>query len=330
MKFSLQAKSYAESRDFLRLVYEDNEYALDEFSAAFKKQEFGLDQLLPKCSLVYRGKSMTFEEYVANQRLISERLQFFTRYRDEVLPIEISLTIADKEYYQAAKFLEKAENCLQTARYYFYQCADILEYDCCVNWRAGYQAIYALRSMNFQTAIIWYNNCFDYIVQVAFLAFGLYRGIRRYNDGLAWEDVLKLCTYNALKVLHENNPENIALTELWNIIERCRILRQELNDWANYSKHKGGLGFVGLKPESPVQIVIGKPGGGYEVRTSEFEPISIDMDQCVEKVISAHEALINCMNELMEYIDFQAAQHSIDEQGRFVFPDKSAYRKVTL
>ena len=142
--------------------------------------------------------------------------------------------------------------------------------------------------------------------------------------------MLKLCTYNALKVLHENNPENIALTELWNIIERCRILRQELNDWANYSKHKGGLGFVGLKPESPVQIVIGKPGGGYEVRTSEFEPISIDMDQCVEKVISAHEALINCMNELMDYIDFQAAQHSIDEQGRFVFPDKSSYRKVTL
>ena len=330
MNFTIQAKTIAGSNGFLKLIYQDSEYSLEEFSTAFKEKEFDLDRLLPQCSIVYRGEKMTFDEYVIKQRTISNRLQFFTRYHNEVLPIEISLAIADKEYYQAAKFLEKAETCLQTARYYFYQSTDILEYDCCVNWSAGYQAIYDLRSMNFQTAIIWYNNCFDYIVQVAFLAFGLYKGIRRYNDGLPFEEVLKMCTYNALKTLHDNQPTNVGLTNLWNIIEGCRIARQDLNDWANYSKHKGGLGFVGLKPESPIQIIIGTPEEGYESRISEFEAITLDMDQSVEKVILAHEALMKCMNELMDLINFSAAQHSINDQGQFVFPDQSTYRKVHL
>lgn len=330
MNLTIQVKTTAVCNDFLRLIYQDKEYSLAEFSTAFKKTEFDMDRLLPQCCIVYRGEKILFEEYVAKRRAISTRLQFFTRYRDEVLPIEIGLAISDKAYYQAAKFLEKAENCLQTARYYFYRSTDILEYDCCVNWKSGYQAIYGLRSMNFQTAIIWYNNCFDYIVQVAFLAFGLYRGIRRYNDALPFEEILKMCTYNALKTLHENQPTNTGLNDLWNIIEKCRVARQDLNDWANYSKHKGGLGFVGLNLESPIQIYVGSTQGGYESRISDFEAITLDMDQSVEKVILAHEALMTCMNDLMDLINFPAAQHHINEEGQFVFPDKSTYCKVTL
>lgn len=330
MKFTVQAKTIAACNDFLKLIYQDNEYSLDEFSNTFKEKEFDLDQLLPQCIIKYRGEKMSYSEYVAKQRAISTRLQFFTRYRDEVLPQEIGLAIADQEYYQAAKFLEKAETCLQTARYYLFQSADILDYDCCINWKAGYQAIYDIRSMHFQTAIIWYNNCFDYIVQVAFLAFGLYKGIKRYNKDLAFEEILKMCTYNSLKVLHENQPSNTGLGLVWDIIENCRIARQDLNDWANYSKHKGGLGFVGLKPESPVQIYVGTSEGGYESRISEFEPITLDMDQSLEKVILAHDALMKCMSDLIDLINFPAAQYRINERGQFVIPDKNLYCKVRL
>lgn len=330
MDITIQAKTYAECNGFLSLIYNGREYNLHDFSSEFKTDDFSLDHLLPKCDIVYRGKRMTYEEYVDQQRSISAQLKFFTRYREEIMPIEIGLAISNKEYYRATKFLEKAENCLQTARYYFYRSTNIMEYDCCINWKSGYQGIYDLRSRNFQTAIIWYNNCFDYIVQIAFLAFGLYKEVRRYTDDMNFEEILKLCTYNTLKTLHENNPANSGLTNLWNIIETCRVARQDLNDWANYAKHKGGIGFVGLKPDTPVQIYIGSTTGGYESRISEFESITLDMDTSVNKVISAHEALIRCLNDLTDFIDFPAALFTINEEGRYVFPKKITYSKVIL
>ena len=330
MEFTIQAKTYAECADFLKLVFDGQEYTLSEFSAAFKRKEFDLDQMLPQCEILYRGQKKKFEEYLMERRELAKRLAFFTRCRDVVQPIEINLAIGDPEYYQAAKFLEKAETCLQTARYYFIKSTDILEYDCCVHWQAGYLTIYGIRSMNFSTAIIWYNNCFDYIIQVAFLAFSLYRGIKRYSENLTFEEILKMCTYNALKTLHNNEPDNVGLTNLWNIIEECRVSRQDLNDWANYFKHKGGLGFIGLKPEFPVQVFVGNPNGDFKSRISEFEAITLDMDCCIEKVVSAHEALIKCLHRLMDFINFPAGQCSINSEGKFVLPDKNTYRKVRL
>jgi len=84
-----------------------------------------------------------------------------------------------------------------------------------------------------------------------------------------------------------------------------------LNDWANYSKHKSGRGFVGLTSESPIKIYVATSEDGCESRFREFELITLDMDQDVEKVIMAHDALMKCMSELMDIIDFSAAQCSL-------------------
>lgn len=330
MDITFESKTYAECADFLKLVFKNKEYTLNEFSVAFKKNNFDLEQLLPQCEIIYRGRRISYNEYITELRNEVEQMGLFTRYCDEVAPIELSLSIGDYDYYKAAKFIGKAENCISTARYYYYQSANILDYDCRVNWKSGYSGIYALRTMNFETAIVWYNNCFDYIVQIAFLAFGLYKSLKKYRTDLSFEEVLKLCTYNSLKTLHENNPDNDGLSELWNIIENCRIERQDLNDWANYSKHKGGLGFVGLKPEFPVQVYIAEPGGSAKRRTSEFDSITLDIDQCKNSVISAHNSLIKCLNELMDFIDLPQGQFSLNKEGKFVLPDPSNYHKVIL
>lgn len=330
MKFTFEAKSIAKCSDFLELIYEGERYSLQAFSEKYKKSMFDLDRMLPSCSFVYRGKLISFEEYKNARLQLSEQLPFFRRYHEEIFPLEIGLAISSPAYYKASKFLEKAENCLQTARYYFLESTNILEFDCRLNWKAGYAAIYDVRSMDFSTAIIWYNNCFDYIIQVAFLAFELYKGTKKYSETMLFEDILKICSYNTLKMFHDNNPDNSGLNDLWNIIETCRIGRQKLNDWANYSKHKGGLGFVGLKPELPYAIFIRSPNGEIEPRTSELDAVTIDLDESIEDVVKAHNALINCMNSLIDLIGFDKAIHTIDAEGRFVIPDKKDYCKVTL
>ena len=140
----------------------------------------------------------------------------------------------------------------------------------------------------------------------------------------------KFCTYNALKTLHENNPDNEGLSQLWDIIETCRVDRQALNDWANYAKHKGGLGFVGLKPESPVLVYMAEPGGKPERRTSEFDTITLDIDECKENVIAAHNALIKCFNDLLDFIDFPQGQFTLNAENKIVSPDPAKYHKVIL
>lgn len=54
------------------------------------------------------------------------------------------------------------------------------------------------------------------------------------------------------------------------------------------------------------------------------------MDQSLEKVILAHDALMKCMSDLIDLINFPTAQYRINERGQFVIPDKNVYCKVRL
>lgn len=330
MKFSFTVKTEPECVHYLKLLYRGKEYTLEDFSDEFKSGEFSLENLLPECTLIYKEKKITFEEYSNNIKSFSNSLDFFERYQNEIIPLEIDLQMSNYNYYKAAKFLEKAEECLQTARYYLLICQDILEYGCNLNWKTSYGAIFQVRTMNFKTAIIWYNNCFDYILQIAFLAFELYKSMPKYNSSLGFEDILRLCTYKSIKDLHTANSSNSNLNTLWNILEKCRNSLKDINSWANFAKHKGGIGFIGLKPASPFEVSINDAGGNTQHLTSEFESISLDLDDSISVLVKAHKTLYDCLNEIMDFIDFQKAIPQKDENDNLVIPDKNSYVKVIL
>ena len=330
MQLTFESKTIPECISYLLLEYGGKRYSLDEFSAAFKKAEFQMDRLLPECTIIYRGKTISFEEYKASRIKLSDQLTVFQKYSNDVFPIEVYLAICNYDYYKAAKFLEKAENCLQTARYYLMQGADIIEYDCNIPWKYGYQPIYDIRATNFTTAIVWYNNCFDYVLQIVFLAFELFKKDRRYRDDMSFEEKLSLCTFKVFRDLHRDYPDDAGFNQLWEILDRCHNAISDLNEWANYAKHKGGIGYVGLKPDSPFQIYIGTPDGSMESRTSEFESIKLDMDESVSTLVDAHKALCSCLEEIVDFIDFGSCRYTITEDGKFDIPDRSSYVKIQL
>lgn len=330
MKFQFTSRTTPECINYLEIEYENEIYSLEDFSKKYKKEEFEIEPMLKLCNFIYKGEKITFDEYQQKYVAFSNELLFYDRYGREIMPIEISLAISNYSYYKAAKFLGKAEECLQTARYYLIQSADILEYDSVINWKTGYGPIFNIRAMNFKTAIIWYNNCFDYVLQVAFLAFDLYKGMRGYNEEMTFEDILKLCTWKNIRILHESNPEHEGINELWEILKECREGLADITNWANYSKHKGGIGFNGLKAESPFHVYIGSEPGKMESRTSEFESIKLDLDESVGKAKNAHDTLYKCMDKLVDFIDFRKAVHSVNNEQNIVIPDKESYMKIIL
>ncbi|MDY4578719.1 MAG: hypothetical protein SO471_12375 [Anaerobutyricum hallii] len=314
--------------NYFKIQYENEVYTIEEFSKKYKQEEFDIDLLLPQCSFLYRGNKYTYKEYCTNRDNFDKSLRFYERWEKEILPLEIDLQIGNYEYYQASKFLENAEECLQTARYYLQQSEEIFEYDCNINWKAGYAAIFNIRCMNFKTAVIWYNNCYDYILQIPFLAFHLYKGMQGYKPEMQLEDVLKMCTFKVFRNLHEKNLQDDNITELWNILNDCRKNISDITNWANYSKHKGGLGFLGLKPESPFQIYVRKENK-VQKRTDEFECIKLDLDEAIKKVAFAHEALYDCLDKLVDFIGFDKVKHSLVD-GKIQIPDKSDYVKINI
>ena len=114
MQLTFESKTIPDCISYLLLEYGGKRYSLDEFSATFKKAEFQVDSLLPECTIIYRGKTISFEEYKASRIKLSDQLTVFQKYSNAVFPIEVYLAICNYDYYKAAKFLEKAENCLWT------------------------------------------------------------------------------------------------------------------------------------------------------------------------------------------------------------------------
>lgn len=330
VNLTITSRSVPECEKYLYLVFQGQQFLLDEFSEKFKTHPFQLETLLPECSFLYRGKEITYEEYKAARIDLSNQLKLSQRHRYEVFKLEPMLAISNFDYYKSAKFLEKAESCLQSARLYLMRGANIIGLDCNIPWKYGYQGIFDIRTINLTTAIIWYNNCFDYVLQIAFLAYELYRGLREYKPEMDFEDILRLCSYKNFTRILKKNAQNSNLADLGRIIESCHLSLTNINIWANYAKHKGGIGYIGLNPECPFQIVVSDKNGNVEARTSEFEAISLDADQCIPELVAAHQAICKCISDLVDFIDYPQAQHTLDENQRIHTPDKSTYVKIQL
>ena len=329
MKFI--SRTIAASENFLKILIDGDTYTLADFSSKFKTSDFSLDEKLKECIIEYRGTNMTYNEMCKKHFQFSESLHFFNRYNEEIYPLEHFILICNTDYYKAAKFLHKAEKCLQTARYYLLCSENLLSTDYEINWSGGYQAQFGIRTYHFTTAVIWYNNCFDYILQIVYLAFALYKKVSGYDASLPFEDLLKKCRYETLEKIYNANNAIPSFVALWNIISDCRNALSNINLWANFIKHKGGIEFEGTTPPTPLQMSISDENGNKVAENSEFDAIVLDLDHSIHELGDVHKALHKCLDEIVTFIDFNAAIPTKDAtDGKLLIPDKTTYVKILL
>lgn len=109
-----------------------------------------------------------------------------------------------------------------------------------INWKTGYGPVYFQRCVSASNAIIWYNNIFDYFLQIIFIAFGIYRFHPEFNENLEFHKILKLCDYNYLSSFYGANKSVKNFKELWKLLSEAQVSNSKINMWANFIKHKGG------------------------------------------------------------------------------------------
>ncbi|MGG1314568.1 hypothetical protein [Cohnella laeviribosi] len=331
MNIKFTSKTTPNCQNYLHIIYDNNQYSLEEFSKKYKVSDFSLDEKLKDAIIQYRGKKMTYEELGKAIYDFSEELKFVDRYAKEIYPIEHLIFISNRDYYKASKYVNKTERCLQTARYYLINSYNLLTTDFECNWSTGYGPQFLLRTMDFTTAVVWYNTCFDYILQIVYFAFGIYKKTDGYTDQTSHEDLLKKCTYNFMGQIYSKHKTVPNFKTLWKIVTKCYSALSEINTWANYIKHKGGISFTGLIAPDPFLIKLTDSNGNVIAESSDFESIEIDLDSSLNVLKDAHMALYDCFNNLIDFIDFQSAvpQNHPEKEG-FVIPSPASYVKVIL
>ena len=209
MDITINVKTKPESDDYLRIIHNDKIFSLDKFSKSYHVEEnpFDLDSLFMSCSVLYKGKRTTAADMIKDIQEYSNKLKVSQLYKEKVYPFELNTFIIDKDYYAAGKLLKSAEDQLLFGRKALLDSYRILDLNVNLEWKHGYAPIYYQRCFNSSTAIIWYNNVFDSILQIIYKAFGIYKFHPNYSSSLTFHNVLRECDYRFLNKFYKENKK---------------------------------------------------------------------------------------------------------------------------
>lgn len=297
------SKNECECYNFFKIIDDEKEYLLEEFA----KNNEGkiLIEEIKKYKIQYKDKRDTYENFLEEEKKFSKSLSVSNIYYEKLCKIEPYAFIKCPDYYRSIKFFDRTEKCLQTARYYLMRSNGILYDDNIVYWESGYPFIYLIRSFDLSTAILWYNNTFDYILQIFYFAFGLYKLIENYNENWDMMKIIKKCNYNVLNnICKKNDKENAKINSLLEIIKDCNEKISIVRNWANYLKHKGGIKFKGLYIDDPYKIKKTNENGDVIDETGEFYIEELDIDETINYLQSVHINICETLEKMYSIIEY--------------------------
>jgi hypothetical protein len=326
----LTSRTYPASMKYLSFIYKSKEYQIEDFYKRYYRERnpYKIEKLLEKCTILYKGVKFSFDGYVKSRNAIGDKLTFCKYYSANIFPNDFSIFLIDRDYYAASKLFKSAENQLHAVRYYIIKAFDKIDYNVNLHWNTGYTPIYIIRTLSANSAIMWLNNIFDSMMQIIFISLRIYKKHPQYQTDLDFFDVLKLCDYKYLSDFYGANKNISHFKDLWKILSRAQTANLNINKWANYLKHKGGIEYIGVNPETPYEISL-KESDGSTVKDSEFSTLSLDLDVVIEQLTTSYIALVNELINLGEFLQFESL--SLNSDGtKIVTPERSSYCKVII
>ena len=286
-----------------------------------------LDNLFMSCSILYKGKTITYADMFKDIERYSSKLKITQLYKEKIYPFELNkLFIIDTDYYAAGKLLKSAEDQLSFGRKALLDSYRILDLNMNSEWKHGYGPIYYQRCFNANNAIIWYNNVFDSILQIIYIAFGIYKHHPNYNKSHTFHKILKDCDYRFLNKFYKEHQNIKNFKELWNLISKVSKSNKKINTWANFIKHKGGINYRGSTPEPPINAKIIMLEGS-EIKSEEFEPPNVTLDEVISELEKHHLVLCDAFEALVDFIGFNKVNFIPDGEMQ-AFPEEKSYKKI--
>lgn len=302
--FEFSTNSKIESVNYLKLKYLNNIYSIEEFLKEFPNK-YEYDTILENCFILYRGKETSYSEFWNEMLSIYKSLEFSEVYINEILQNENTIIINNFNLYRGGRFVHKAEKCIEIARYYLMLSAQYFPTVNCYNWQYGYSPYFYERSNHLLTSIIWYNNCFDYILQIIYLSQKLYSNNNKIGPKSKIETIIKSCDYKVVMKELKKETTNLKYQQLIKVLEVIFVSRVEIRELANSIKHRGGLNVNGLEPKKMYKIDLLDDNGEVTYSSRELEEVkelNIDIDAILPKLYEEHNRYVKAIREIVNII----------------------------
>lgn len=164
----------------------------------------------------------------------------------------------------------------------------------------------SIRSMYFEYAIETYNKVVDYVYQILYFNYKLYKVI---------DNIDIKSKRNIISVSRKLKGKKLKEVNRWILIEektkdfakkfsdyRCKM--RDVNDLANDIKHRGCIDVGGMNPTRYSKVIKNVDGVAINI-TDLVSEIKVDLESEIDKLVETHKATFQLQNELYLLCNFQ-------------------------
>ncbi|RZK43343.1 MAG: hypothetical protein EOO90_03530 [Pedobacter sp.] len=237
------------------------------------------------------------------------------------------VNLGDYGYLIAIEKFRQLHNLMATARFALSQAHQKL-HKSPVLWSSGYIGQIWLRTQYLKNAVLWYNSCDDYFLQIIWFAFDFFNP-HTLTKPEVYKNLLKKCRWESLKkpLIPRKSEANIELLLLKiNELHSDNDLK-EVRNIANSLKHHADIFIQDLDLQPDFSLT------SYQGFNSEaVANTGLDIDETVLLLQKAHQKLTDFSKFLINYIDFDKPFEN-DEKGVIHLDrikEKSLYKKFYI
>lgn len=330
MKIEIKVKTSPDCIDFLKLEYNNEVITIDEFATKYSKADdkFHVDRVFENAVIHYKSEKYSYDAFCNLITRFANGLSFSTIYSSKLYPKIHQIFTLDRDYYAAAQLIKSMEEQLQIGRLALIEASRIIDFNINIHWKTGYGPIYKYRTIKANNAIQSYNNLFDYLMQIVYMGFGIYKHHEAYDQSDDFEKVLKRCDYIFLSKFYGDNKTANGFKSLWRIVSKAQNISLNANKWANYLKHKGGIKYVGAEAEDPFSMRIIKKDGNGE-KSDDFARISVELEDVIQELYKVHIGYVSILSDITNYMQLEDACFG-NLDGKRIIPNLKKIKKVVF
>lgn len=319
MTFEICGKQYNLSE--YETAIKENEIELSEYLTLLREFPYSVRNLRKEdktkeipINIIYDGEKLSIYEFFEKNREFEKEISNIDEINGLELKNEMSVKFTafenDDDFYiviiNVFRVFQDLYNLFASARFALINAHRILHLRSAIEWKDGKEQLW-LRSTWLNNAIIFYNSCFDRLMQAVWIGLELFdwqqtnkkKTLSKQdlltNEGL--EDIYSSFDYNKHKALIPD--------DLYGIIEP--VYSQKLNvvrQYANSIKHRGGLRYRNVFTFG--QIYDNWEGGAYSSFNTRNEK---GMDDVVNSVKDYHIAFRELTKKVFHYVMNSFKEH---------------------
>lgn len=253
-------------------------------------------------SFHYKNFTLTLEDFVKENIEISKELKLLDSINglEKIHQFKITGNFPDASYdkemvaicTETFRLFQDVYNTFALAKFSFLEGFRKLHLYSTLKWESGAYGQYWIRTSYLNNAIIWYNSCFDILLQTLWICKKYYVNKRINGAELQFEDLWHRYDEVLARCKETDIPEPCISTFVNN--DSVKYIRQS----ANKLKHRNSLRYKEFCDSNLIMFAL----SDYNSRTTES---STNIEEVIAKLTSYHKTFVALVDEVKDIVSIE-------------------------